>query len=242
MKKMAINNIKSEEFSIDNSNIYIDKEINSFNYEKARQFDNRTYIQYYASLIRTKHLLIFSFFTKNDYNSRINKICHFFFSFALFYTINSFFFQDSEIHKIYEDKGSFDFIYQIPQIIYSTIISSIITFITKFLSLSDSKIISLKESKNIDNFSKALTNLLIRFILFYILDFLLLLLFWYYLGCFCAVYKNTQLYIIEDTLLSFLLSLIYPFLLNLIPGIFRIPALKYHKEFIYKVSKIIQII
>ena len=93
-----------------------------------------------------------------------------------------------------------------------------------------------------DNFSKAITNLLIRFILFYILDFLLLLLFWYYLGCFCAVYKNTQLYIIEDTLLSFLLSLMYPFLLNLIPGIFRIPALKHHKEFIYKISKIVQII
>ena len=64
-------------------------------------------------------------------------------------SINSFFFQDKTIHKIYEDNGTFDFIYQIPQVIYSTIISSILTILLKYLSLSDNIILSLKKDEKI---------------------------------------------------------------------------------------------
>ena len=223
-------------------NYFIDKEINSFKYEEALKYDKRTYIQYYISLLKIKHLLIFCFITKNDYNSRIIKICLFFFSFALLYTINSFFFQDNSIHKIYEDKGTFDFIYQIPQIIYSTVISAVINLLIKYLSLSDSNIISLKKCKNIEDFSNINKCIKLKIIIFNILDFLLLLLFWYYLGCFCAVFQNTQFYLIKDTLLSFLLSFIYPFFLNLFPGFFRIPALRKNKKCFYKIDKIIQLI
>ena len=205
---------------------FVDKELNSFKYEKALKYDKRTYIQYYISLLKVKHLFIFCFITKNDYNSRIIKICLFFFSFALLYTINSFFFQESSIHKIYEDQGTFDFIYQIPQIIYSTIISAVISSLIKFLSLSDTNIISLKECKNNEDFSKIEKRIKLKIIFFYIIDILFLLLFWFYIGNFCAVFYNTQFYLIQDTLLSFILSLIYPFLLNLLPGIFRISALR----------------
>ena len=60
---------------------------------------------------------------------------------------------------------------------------------------------------------------------------------------FCAVYHNTQYHLIKDTLISFLLSLLYPFAINIIPGVFRIPSLrnkKENKEFMYKFSKILQ--
>ena len=69
--------------------------------------------------------------------------------------------------------------------------------------------------------------------------------FWYFISCFCVVYKNTQIILIKDTLLSFGLSMIYPFGLNLIPGIFRIPALKSRnkdKKCLYKLSGIIALI
>jgi len=230
---------------------FIDKEINSFDYEKALKYDKRSYLQYYISLLKLKHLLIFTFITKNDYNSRSIKICLFTFSFSLLYTINSFFFQDKTIHKIYEYNGKFDFIYQIPQIIYSTLTSSILTLLIKYLSLSDNTIISLKnndndnDSEKIKNYSKNRKCLITKFIIFYIINFLLLFIFWYYLGCFCAVFKNTQIYLIKDTLLSFLLSFIYPVFLNLMPGIFRIPALriqKNNKKCLYIISKIIQLI
>ena len=74
--------------------------------------------------------------------------------------------------------------------------------------------------------------------------FMLLIVFWYYVGCFCAVYKNTQIHLISDTLISFSTSLLYPFVLYLLPGIFRIKSLKNkegNKETMYKISKIIQL-
>ena len=213
-------------------------------YEEALEYDKRTYLQYYISLLRTKHLLIFSFITNNDYNSKIIKICLFFFFFALEYTINSLFYQDPKIHQFYNDNGKYKFIYQIPQICYSTIISAVITFFIKFMSLSENYIISLKHSENLDNYSQIRKCLFIKFLLFFILILIFLLNFWYYLGCFCAVFRNSQIYLIKDTFYSFLLSLIYPFGLQLLPGIFRIPSLKVEnkrRKCMYVFSKIIQI-
>ena len=96
---------------------------------------------------------------------------------------------------------------------------------------------------NLEKVSQNELNYLIKkFILFFIISFLFLLLFWYYLGCFGAVYKKSQIHLIKDTLISFGLSLIYPLLLNLLPGIIRIPSLRKGNKFFYKISKIIQII
>ena len=239
LNKIEIKPKKEPEFMLK----FTDKEINSFQYEKALNYDKRTYLQYYISLLKTKHLFIFTFITINDYNSRIIKINLFFFCFSLDYTINSFFFQDSKIHKIYIDNGIYNFIYQIPQICYSTIILALFTFLFKFLALSENSLIDLKNAKNSDNSYGILKKLKIKLILFYVLLSIFLLLSWYYLGCFCAVFRNSQMHLIKDTLLSFLLSLIYPFGLQLLPGIFRIPALKSkNKKCLYQFSKIVQLI
>ena len=226
---------------------YTDYEINSMIYEKALIIDKRTYFEYYLSLLKTKHLLIFSFYPNKDYNSMVIKIILFFFSFALYFIINALFFNDTTMHQILEDNGIFNFFYQIYQIIYSSIISFVITEIIKYLSLSEKNIIKIKNIKNIDNIEKMaqdeLSFLKKKFILFFIITFLFLIFFWYYLACFCAVYRNTQFCLIKDTLISFGFSLLYPLGINLIPGIFRIPSLKNkNRECIYKFSKIIQII
>ncbi len=67
--------------------------------------------------------------------------------------------------------------------------------------------------------------------------------FWYFISCFCAVFINTQLILIKDSLISFALSMIYPFGLNLLPGIFRIPALKNKNNIcLFRFSNIIAIV
>ena len=98
-------------------NYYNDYEMNSLNYNRALEIDKRTYLEYYFSLLREKHLVIFTFYTNNDYNSRIIKICLFLFSFALYYTTNGLFFSDSSMHRIYVDNGSYNLLYQLPQIV-----------------------------------------------------------------------------------------------------------------------------
>ena len=51
------------------------------------------------------------------------------------------------MHKIYEESGVFNIIQQIPQILYSSIISSIINMLLKTLSLSEKDILKIKEEK-----------------------------------------------------------------------------------------------
>ena len=79
----------------------------------------------------------------------------------------------------------------------------------------------------------------IKLIIFLVLSSVLMLIFWYFISCFCSVYENTQVILIEDTAISFILSMIYPFGLKLLPGIFRIPALRApekDQKYKYKIS------
>ena len=85
----------------------------------------------------------------------------------------------------------------------------------------------------------------LKFCFFFIITFILLLIFWYYISCFCCIYENTQMHLIKDSLFSFAISSILPFFINLLPGIFRIPALRNKKggnSSIYRLSQFIQFI
>ena len=226
---------------------YNETELNSLSYNIALNQDKRTYGQYYFSLLKEKQLLIFSFYPNKDYNSRIIKIFLFFYFFSSNLAINALFFTDNTMHKIYIDSGSFNLYYQLPQIIYSSLISGIINTLIKFLSLSSKTVTQIKTMKinEKDNSDKNIINKMkIKLGFFFVISFILLLGFWYYISCFCAVYENTQIHLIKDSVISFGLSLIYPFFINLIPVLFRIPALKAKKgdkECLYKFSNILAI-
>ena len=225
---------------------YNDSELNTLDYELALKFDKRRYFQYYKSILKTRHLLLFAIIQSNDYNSMIIKFCIFLFTFSLNYAINALFFDDSTLHIIYLSQGEFNFVYQLPKMIYSLMISVFINLIIKYLSLSEKKILGFKRDerqKNSDFKMKEMMKCLkINFTLFYLLSFVFLFFFLFYLSCFCVVYKNTQLHLIKDTLISFGISLIYPFGLYLLPGIFRIPSLKDStNKCLYRISKIIQL-
>ena len=234
--------------SLNKSKEYLsDYELNKLQYKEAIKYDKRTYFQYYWSLLKKGNLFLFSFIPNKDYNSMVIKICLFFFSFGLYYTVNALFFTDSTMNKIYEDNGKYDFIYQIPKIIYSNLICTVINLIVRILSLSEKDILKMKKivinELLMQKVKKIRQCLIIRFIIYYIISFFLLFIFWFYISCFCAVYKNTQLHLIKNTLISFSLSLIYPFGYYLIPGIFRLPALRNrNKECIYKISLILQLL
>ena len=160
---------------------YNDVELNNLSYNLALKYDKRTYMQYLISLLKTKHILFFSFFYKSDYNSKIVKKNLFFIGFILSYAVNALFFNDETMHKIYEDKGTFNFIYQLPHIIYSFLISSILNALLNLLSLSEDDIVNFKQLKDKNNLNKRASDLkkklYRKFISFYILGFLFLLFF-----------------------------------------------------------------
>ena len=164
--------------------------------------------------------------------------------------LNVFFFSDDSMHKLYVNYGKYDFIQQIPQIIYSTIVSRIIEVFLYFLSLTDKHIYQLKslivnnpiECKKQKLIYKCIK---IKLILFFCFTFLLFLFYWYIVASFCTVYENTQISFIKDCILSFLLGNIIPFAVYLIPSALRIYSLKNPKRipsnYLYKLSDLIPI-
>ena len=160
--------------------------------------------------------------------------------------LNVFFFTDETMHKMYVDYGKYNFAQQIPQIIYSTIVSQIIQVFLCFLIFTDKHYYQVKnlEYKNRSLLFPILRCIKLKIVFFYIFTFLLFAFYWYTVTCFCAVYPNTQMAFIKDSLTSFGLGLLYPFILYLFPAILRIISLKCCEgklAFVYTLSDIIPI-
>ena len=242
-EKVNINNVEMDDKIFNKK----DFELNSLDYNAAIVLDNRSYFNYYISLLKYNHPFMFSFSTYEDYNIKIIKIFLFFFSFCSDLTINALFFNDDTMHKIYEEKGKFNLLYQLPQILYSTLISKFIDSLIRKFALSQDNILEFKQIEGELNFEEKHRNLLcalkFKFSLFFVLAFSILIFFWYFLICFCGIYVNTQMHLIKDSLISLLTSLLIPFILSLIPGIFRISSLKIRKKSsvcLYKFSLILE--
>ena len=176
------------------------------------------------------------------------KLDLFLFSFSINYVISAMFYSDGTMHKIYVDEGDFDFLYQFPQMIYSSIISFFLDFLLGNLGLYEDNLFDVRKlKKNKEALSKILHDISravkIKIIFFFIITYILAFAFWIYLGCFCAVYKNTQIHLLKEVSSSFVISFISPFFSYLIPCFLRIISLQNRKNdrpFIYKLSKFIQ--
>jgi hypothetical protein len=259
-QKMTINNsnenfikkewnkeLKLKEFSkTELINELTEHELNTLDYKSALEKDKRTYFQYYWSLIKRKNIILFTFMPMKDYNLISVKLSLFLISFTLYLTINAFFFNDDIMHKIYENHGNLDVLNNVIILLFSTFICSIINFIMKLLSLSEKNILELKHLKNFKYAlfkSKSIKKCLrIKYIVFYIINYLLLSFFWYFISSFCVVYNNTQKILLKDTIISYGISMLYPFGFYLIPGILRLPALKTKNKnlgLLYKISQYI---
>ena len=191
-----------------------DCELNSFNYLKAISYDKRTLFQYYISLLKAKQPILFAFFPNNDYNSRLIKIGIFILFFNIHYATNFVYFMNEKIiHKIFEDSGKYDIIYFLPYIVITFIISHIITIIIKIIFLSDSNIIELKKQKQLkhaqEEISKVRRKLIIKYIIFFIIGILFHLFFWIALSSFSTMYTNTQVFVLENALLAFAITIYF---------------------------------
>jgi hypothetical protein len=224
-----------------------DFELNDLEYLDAIELDKRNFGQIYWATLKREHIILFTFFSWNDYNIIYVKIARFIFLIVTDMAMNVIFFSDDSMHKLYLNYGKYDFVQQIPQIIYSTAISQLLEVFLCFLSLTDKyfyEIKNLKNDKNINNLIFRIFRCIkIKLIIFFVFTFILFAFYWYFVSAFCAVYQNTQITFIKDSASSFLTGLLYPFVLYLIPSVLRILSLSDTKKkrfkFVYKLSDII---
>jgi hypothetical protein len=230
-----------------NPKYLVDSELNALEYKKALKYDNRTFIEYYISLIKAKQIIVFTFFPINDYNIITLKISLFLIIFSLFFTITAFFYDDNTMHNIYSNNG-LSISSQIPDIIIASIIIIFMNAILRQLALSEQNILFIKREKYhdaVESSKDAKKCFRIKFSIFFVINNIIIFFCWFFLSCFCAIYKNTQILLIRDALCSFGFYMFYPFLLNLLPGALRISALNdknKNKECMYNISKFISLI
>ena len=222
-------------------------ELNDLDYKEALKLDKRNFFSMYWSLLRREHLIIFTFFIRNDYNILAIKFARFIFLVCTDMALNVFFFSDESMHKTYINYGKYNFMQQIPQIIYSTIVSQLIELFLCYLSLTDKHYYQIKNlEKNDPNLTNNLFSIIkcikIKITVFFIFTFLMFAFYWYTIACFCSVYENTQSAFIKDSISSFMLGLLYPFILYLFPAVFRLISIKVNNanlSWLYKISDII---
>ena len=230
-----------------------DFELNNLEYLEAKEMDKRPFFKIYWSILKREHRIIFTFFIWNDHNLYFIKFMRFIFLVCTDLAMNVIFFTDDSMHKVYLNYGKYDFFQQIPQAIYSLIVSQIIEVFICFLSLTDKHYYQIKDlkvnkSEKEDNkyeIFRVIKCIKLKLLGFFVFTFVFFGFYWYLVTSFCAVYKNTQNIFIKDFLVSFITGLIYPFVLYLFPSILRIISLRSFKNvnlgFVYKLSDIIPI-
>ena len=232
-----LNEIKEENKKLD------DYELNNLEYLEAIELDKRNILDVYWSTLKREHIILFTFFIRNDYNLVSIKFSRFIFLVCTDMAMNVFFFTDDSMHKVYKNYGKYDFVQQIPQIIYSIIVSQVLEVFLCFLSLTDKHFYQMKEIKNVQNNMNLIFRILrcvkIKLIGFYAFTLILFAFYWYIVSSFCAVYQNTQIIFIKDSISSFLLGLLYPFVLYIFPAILRVLSLKDREKKRFKVIFII---
>ena len=252
----SINKLEIYNFQGSNSNFnyhletekganYSEFEINSFTYKEAMGVDMRTFCQIYLSFIKYYHPFLFLCYKKKDFNSIYIKLSLIFISFSLHYFVNSLFITNSILHDIYVSGNTNDIGKFIPYIIISFIICNVVDKLIRYFSLSDKNIYSIYKEALYNNAKIRATQvrklLLIKYIIFYVLGFFSTLIFGYYLATFGAVYQNTQYILIKNVLISYVMSLLLPFIIILLPSVFRRFALKdATRQWMFDLSRILQ--
>jgi len=82
----------------------------------------------------------------------------------------------------------------------------------------------------------------IKLIIFFAISGALIILCWYYVAAFCAVFKNSQGHYLINVLVAFIVCNIWPCVTSLIPPILRRNGLDKNSPCMYKASQIISYI
>ena len=224
-------------------------EMENLSYEYALEIEDRNKSDIYFSLLREKNKIISIALNDKDFNIHTVKIALFIFNFNLSLAINALFFTDEAIYKINQDEGSFNLSTQISRIIYSAIISAVISYIVEFLGFTHNSIIKLRYLEDIkkaeDRVPKILRILKIRIMVFFIIIIFFDIIFFYYITVFCSIYSIIQIHMIKDSLISFLLTNSYSIILYLLASFIRVFSLKKKSKFrhiLYMISWIITLI
>ena len=218
------------------------KELNNITYTQALRIDKRNYIQIFLSVLAKEIDIINIFYYRNQYNHISIVLSTYIFELCLDLTLNCFLYTDDVVSEKYHNNGSIGFFTSLSLSFMSNIFSSIIAFIVKRL-VDYSEILdfilkdSVRQNEYYSNIIKFRKYLILKLIVFYLIQMKFNLFMCYYLMIFCTVYHKTQGSIMLNYLIGIAESLGISLTLSLITSLIRFLSIKNKWKTIYYTSK-----
>ena len=233
--------------------------IDNFDFEEAIIYENRSYCRIFFIILIAKENVLNMIFFDPPLELKPIRFAIFIFNFAMDYAFNALFYLTDNISDKYHYEGAYAELYSIinnlPISITSTAVSFALMLFFETLTQSTKKIESLfREQEELlknDKDYKVTTQtkleirkkikeivscLNIKIKIFIVVEFLIMLFFFYYVTAFCQIYKNTQVSWILDCLVSYIMSL------GITIGFSIVFAFFYKIAVIYKISLLYKLI
>ena len=218
-----------------------DDDLNDLEYKHALLFDKRSFCELYLSVLKKQNIIILCLsYCSKDYNLGILKFSFLMFQFAIFITVSAFFFTDNTLNNIYENKNKFDILFMIRQLALTFLICLGLNIIFKLLIRTDNLILGMKNEK--DTYEEGIYNIKCKLIIYFIFCLIIILFGLYYISCFCAIYRNTQIILMICAGCSLGVTFVYQTFLSLLSPSFRKCAVNSEtkdKKCLYEFSKIL---
>ena len=229
---------------------YLSSSPDNMDFYDVLKKDKRTFSMVLVNLIVKKQKIVNTFFIEEETIPKYLKIIVFILYIDLFLLLTSIFYGPSDINGLYyienkKDYVNFFFHRLLSQITFCIPVTVIIDFLVEifFVDKESLKTIIKREKddeKELRTEIKKLTkSIKIRYILLIVLTMVIMLISWYYVGCFNNAYPNTKLDWISLSIIVIVISQIISAGLALIETCLRFIAIKYKYECLFKLSKYI---
>ena len=224
---------------------YEDYEILFAPYSDALNSDTLSFVLTYWNFLKFKQNIIFTFVTNNKGILRSTKIALFILFIAFYMAFTALFFNDEIMRALYIYKGNTDAAVHVPNIILSSLCSFIACLIVRYVCLNERDISKITSERNRENRSALVEKLRrkdkIKLYVLYGITAVLIILCWYYVSAFCAIFKNSQKNYLINFLICYIVCNLWPCVTSIIPTIMRRKALSDRSKCLYNASQIVSI-
>ena len=121
-------------------------QLNNLSYIEACRYDKRPFFKIYWSVLMREHIILFTFVSRNDNNLFYIKLVRFLVLLCTQIAMKGLFFSDDSMHKA-NNTDDYNFVQQLPKIIFSLFATYIIEVLLRYLSMADVAIYKIKELK-----------------------------------------------------------------------------------------------
>ena len=242
-KKKNVKKIKNER---KNNNLYSRQEYIYMEYEEAIKNNKFKFSEIYLLYLIENNIILNTIISDSFINLIPIKISYLCFRLEIMLVLNAFFYSDEYISQTFVNEGKLNFFKSLPKAIYSLLITISFCIILKLLLNNKKEILDLIKSKEKIKFnltsSEILKSVKTKLIIYFIIQFLFTLFFLYYCSAFCAVYQNSQIFLVFGFLETILFDIIFSCLYCLFLTSIRIISIKKRIKCLYSITKIINYI